>query len=1156
MTDPSPLPPPNRDPEVARIARAGISVPAILASFLACGAGIFATLAVSELKLNQDLGRLMVDAGGKMVVPFLKTGMIEIGGIAVYIYDQVRLLTASTTLAEILARLTVVAAFLGVAVFGLVAFRLIGHWFGDDGRTPDTADRIVLPRERGGGARLGGGMVFWTTTLLMTFVAGIPDLFDTWVENKHWAFHSVGFVEAGVVVSGFMIASDSNLFDGRLWQMLRAWFLRFVSRWRNDAKPASPPRPAPSLVDYRDAIVAHLGDAVRARPVVVMPASPPTPGGATTLGPASLAHAGTLTGTFDEEAATRWHDAVRAFVGDGKGRNVTLLDPLSKLHFAFLIEAMSIVQDQGRGVLVIVPQTMAYSLLADLEDAYSVHCRDITQSMLVDIGDAGGDAKDEATIETVLFVTDRSLQRRVVEREAKAFSGVVERLGLIVVLDAHLFDLTRLRLQLAILFQRAPATDIRVIAHAAAWRGMEAELDKIFTATRRKTIRLRMSRPDTADLETVVVNNCTRARDALLEGFYPAFSAPAITGSGRPFRSAASRKELEPLPLLARVALRPPFAFNVGDLSLIGAGLMDTARRWEQVGSRLEAADPPTRGERPASALLGDLYDRRTSRPDPDKPARMLLVQDRANLVDVLISLGSAATRDQRLALIAVERYPLRDFMIDHVIDGRFDVAQDHETIPIAPRPADGLRELAQLLLAEMTAGDGIPTAEGPPLRGVTRSRAIELFAALGNRRLAVAHRISPTRLGIKRLLQMEFGGYFEVRAMPLRTAIAPLVRLGDRPPIDDDVVFVCANAEERSADTSSLIPLETGGYNGTDRIGWIARDDHGLSFLRGTTIVTDDVARVVLSVTEERVLLRTTDDPTTGNHGLGSMPRTTFCRHYDLDLTANTVVVASAEAGGRTPDGTTIRHFRLFAPMRRLTHSKIVEESMTVSDGAIADLPERLSIEDRVACARAVSRAVVIRFERPTSPPEDADARIEMETAASRIAFTLQVTLSDILFSLFPLVAHRLAVVAPRAAAAFARLDRDAVAPAAHVAARYPRLAPLDATGRPIDDPEHIERLTVDLGRLLDRSWLGEEPSTGRVDTIEVIVLEDWSGDLGVCEAIASSRGLIQRTWRAYLEWSAAQARRPDLFHRFGSDRLLEEFTYEAARDLLPPTS
>ena len=171
-----------------------------------------------------------------------------------------------------------------------------------------------------------------------------------------------------------------------------------------------------------------------------------------------------------------------------------------------------------------------------------------------------------------------------------------------------------------------------------------------------------------------------------------------------------------------------------------------------------------------------------------------------------------------------------------------------------------------------------------------------------------------------------------------------------------------------------------------------------------------------------------------------------------------------------------------------------------------------------------------------------------------SRIAFTLQVTLADVLHSLFPRLAHRLAVLAPRAEPACARLDRDPAAPAAHVAARYPRLTSLDAACRPVEDVEHADRLVLDLARHLDRSWLGAERSTGKIDAIDVIVLEDWSGDLGVCEAIASARGQIQRIWRAYLEWSTDQVERPDLFHRFGTTRLLDEFAFAAARDLLPP--
>jgi len=144
--------------------------------------------------------------------------------------------------------------------------------------------------------------------------------------------------------------------------------------------------------------------------------------------------------------------------------------------------------------------------------------------------------------------------------------------------------------------------------------------------------------------------------------------------------------------------------------------------------------------------------------------------------------------------------------------------------------------------------------------------------------------------------------------------------------------------------------------------------------------------------------------------------------------------------------------------------------------------------------------------------------------------------------------------VLAPRAAPAFARLDRDPAEPAAHAAARYPRLTPLDAACRPVEDAEHADRLVLDLARHLDRSWLGEERAAGEVDAIDVIVLEDWSGDLGVCEAIASARGQIQRIWRAYLDWSADQEGRPDLFHRFGTERLLDEFAFAAARDLLPP--
>lgn len=1175
-TDHTPLPPPNRDPEVARAARLGISVPAILAAALACVLGIVLTRQLSTLRLDQDFGRLMVDAASRLLSPLPKGLMTFVGELAIVAYDGLRRLTGEQVFADLLVRILVALAFL--VVFAVVgeAFGMLRAWFGDAGRSPETPDQIVSPRESGGGARLGGNAVLAATVAVMVLVTYLPALVDGIGAGTRWRHSGVGFVEAGLLAAGVVIATDAWMADGRLWSALWEWWARFFARRRRHAAPE--PTPVPSLDAYRSAIDERLATAVRARPTIVLPARPTVLREAPVLGPATRAHAEKLAKALDRSELARWHDAVHRFVADGDGRNIVILDPLSRMHYAFLVEAMSHVQERGRGVLVLTPQATAETHFADLSDAFSIHCRDITQSFWVDVGDGGGSPKDGTTIETILLATDRTLQRRIVERDAEVFAGVVERLGLIVLLDAHLFDLTRLRLQLAILFQRAPATDIRVVAQAAAWRGMESELDRIFAATGRRGVRLPTTRATEARLEALVIENSTRARDALIDGFYRALPADSGTSSGRPYVAPASRKELEPLPILARLALRPPFGFHVGDLALIDADRRDSGRRWLQAGTRLEAAEAaeaakaarvsPPRGERAAakerpaaeeraaSSDLEDLYVRRVSHPDPDARARLLLVQDRTNLIDVLGTLAAASTTGVRLALVACEAYPLRDYMAARVADGHFDPAQDHDTTPIAPRPAVGLRELARLLLAEMAAGDGLPTADGRRLRGVTRSRAVELFAALGNRRLAIAHRLSPTRLGIKRLLEMEFGGHFEVRAEPLQTSIAPPLRLGVHLPIDDDVVFVCANAEERSASSSSLIPVVGNVLAGGNRLSWLEGDDHGLAFVRGSTIVVDEVPYVVRGIADRRIVVEITNDPASGDSGLGSMPRTTFCRWYDLDLTAPTVVVSSAETIGHGGGGTTIRQFRLFAPMRRLTHAQIVEETVAPYGEAVVQ-PKDLSADDRVGRAHPVGRAVVLRFERPAVAPVDDAARAEDEITISRIAFTLQATLADILFSLFPRVAHRLAVTAPRAAPAFARLDADAAAPARRVGAHYPRLRPLDPAFAPVDDAEHADRLTRDLTRLLERSWRGEErASTGVVDAIDVIVLEDWPGDLGVCEALATARGQIQRVWRDYLDWSAAEEPRADLFHRFGSGRLVEEFVFAAARDLLPPTS
>lgn len=1153
-------PPRAGDPEAARFTRRGISLIVVLVSAVGCAVGAWLTLLLAEHKEKMDLGELLTAVGAKAVPPILKSGLIELGAWTKAVINLLLDFGFSISAAEITIRIaTWLSSLLILGAMWALA-QLLTKVVGSSDAAPRDASEIVSPREPNGGARLGGQAVFAMTSLLVAMLAFVPEIMDEIAGSEHWSFDSVGFVGAGLVYSGTAIAIDAQVFDLKLLKALLEWLLAFFDRWLNRRIPKPEPiLAAPDPATFLDDVVTKLGDVVRARPTIVCQArhttADPRNG---SLTPAGQAHARRLKDTFPDDAIDRWTKAVLAFEADGESRNAFILEPLSNIHFAFLAEAMSWVQDRGRGVLVVVPQAIAKNHFADIQTAFEGHCSDITQAVWTDIGDGGGRPKDEATIETVLVATDRSLQRRIVEREADAFAAVVERLGLIVVLDSHLFNLARLQLQLSILLRRTRASDIRVIAHAAPWRGMEGELAKLVAPTGKSGgMRLTMARPRAANLPTVVVNNCARARDALIAGYFSTLSNTSTGTTGRAYRIATALKELEPLPMLARIALRPPYAFPLKDMVLVDTGLRDAKRRWEQVGVRLIAADRAAAADEKSAItdvtpLLEQLFDTRTSAPDPDADARIVFVQDHANLIDVMTTVGAAANGRDRIALIASEHYPLRDFLIDHVVDGQFDIGIDHGAMPIAPRPANGLRELARHILAEMTSADGIPTADGKPLRGVSRSRATELFQQLSERRLAAANRLSPTRLGIKRLLEMEFGGTFDVRSEQLHTAITPPPRLGAPQPVDDDTVFVCTNAEERIAAASSLSRVTLGGQTGRP-ITHLPADDHGLAYVVGTTLVIDEGAYVVRRVERDRIDVDFDNDPTSGNAGPDAMVRAVFCRLYDIDLTDPSVVMVPGESGGRSPANVAIRYLRLFAPIRRLTHATIAESSLAADRNGPSSAPIPLATERRVTRLRRVGRSVVIRFERPPSPILDDVERVAAEIATARLAFTLQVTLADMLFSLFPRVAHRLAVVSPQAAPVFARLDLDPTPAAAHLAARYPRLTALDAEYRPTEDSAYAARVADVLRRLNDRTWVGEGKSNDRVDAIDLIVIEDWAGDLGVCQAIVDVRGQIHRLWRDYLTWCEAGRDLPDAFYRFGADRLLDDFVFGEAADLLP---
>lgn len=186
---------------------------------------------------------------------------------------------------------------------------------------------------------------------------------------------------------------------------------------------------------------------------------------------------------------------------------------------------------------------------------------------------------------------------------------------------------------------------------------------------------------------------------------------------------------------------------------------------------------------------------------------------------------------------------------------------------------------------------------------------------------------------------------------------------------------------------------------------------------------------------------------------------------------------------------------------------------------------------------------------------------------ATARVAFTLAALLNDLLECLFPGLGHRLAVLSPQAGPAVTALLKQRDAVAQFLVLRYPRLVP----GAPEDlsaPPAPPGTVQEALGLLLcsaDPSAAasagaavppeaGPEAGEDAADTmtIDLLVVEDWPGDLGVARAVHDYHATVLRALQQFTAWLASTPDTATRFYGFGSDRLPEVFDFAAAAEVV----
>ena len=529
----------------------------------------------------------------------------------------------------------------------------------------------------------------------------------------------------------------------------------------------------------------------------------------------------------------------------------------------------------------------------------------------------------------------------------------------------------------------------------------------------------------------------------------------------------------------------------------------------------------------------------------PEGAAPVGVIDDRWNLADALVSGMAEETAPEALTLVTVGGYPTSRFLLDQVQaqvkparnagDLRQALASIHDRFgSIMPDPRDGPAELMLMTVRELDAAQREKT-------WVSQRRLRELWSSANPAILAQLH-ITVSSAGLKQLFKVAASTVLQDNQIDSRR--------------DSDLTrqFNLRGPAAQGALALDMLRVHIGAP--VER--FLPRADHGLSYAEGTRLVVGGMVRRVVSVSPQARTVRLETADATPVRGLD------FVRDYASpalegvgDFAAEAHVI---RAEVHQPHERAIG----YVPFARRTREALewgadaAPFSDTGSPRVIpcqVDNPLRLR---RVACLSLLTEAGAAPPPRARGP----GAPGAPQTVAPRVAFTLAATLSDVVATLFPMQAHRLAVVHLPLMPGQDRLRDPQPGPQDRVLGyalrRQPRLIPfsddgwLDA-GR--SGPE-VQRRLAERGRSFATEFMrkarprpGDPVSDAR---LTLMLIEDSDHDLGVARAFSNAfDSRVLPFWQEYLDWCAARpVGAPGHPYGFGTGDVPDVFDFaEASR-------
>jgi hypothetical protein len=526
----------------------------------------------------------------------------------------------------------------------------------------------------------------------------------------------------------------------------------------------------------------------------------------------------------------------------------------------------------------------------------------------------------------------------------------------------------------------------------------------------------------------------------------------------------------------------------------------------------------------------------------PTGASPLAVLDDRWNLADACMTGVATETAAEAMTLVTVGGYPAGRFLLHSLqvirksarssADQRQAHADFHGRFgSLMPDPRDGPAELMLMTVRELDSTQRVGKGVGQRrLRALWSSANPQILAQLG---------VTVSSAGLKQLFRVAASTVLQENQID-QSRDTDLTRR-----------FNLSGPAAEGALTLDMLRVHIG--DAVERFLPLA--DWGLSYAGGTRMVIAGMVRRVMSVQPEaRQVRMETDDA-------APVRMLDFVRDYASP--------ALEGRGGTAAEGHVARmdvgqpHERAvgYVPFARRTRGVLEWAAdgapFSVSESPL-DIPCQVSNAmrlRRVACLSILSDEVGGRPARGAGRPAPPD-----QAMSASVSFTLATTLSDVAAALFPMQAHRLAVLhLPGASALRAARPGPQDRVLRYVLNRQPRLVPLGPDDRPDAalqvPPEKLRRL-AERGRNFAAAFLASARPGGHPTTADarltLLLVEDADHDLGVAKAFSDAFDTrVLPFWRDYLTWCAETATAENGHpYAFGTTEVPDIFDFsEAAR-------